>query len=51
LRIEHRHAFLAELGRLDDRSMMKDAVADRKAKVKGIPDTESAVAPDLLEHA
>ena len=26
-------------------------VADRKAKVEGIPDTESAVTPDLLEDA
>jgi DNA-binding transcriptional regulator WhiA len=51
LRIEHRQAFLAELGRLADRSMMKDAVADRKGKFEGIPDTESAVTSDLLEHA
>jgi hypothetical protein len=26
-------------------------MADRKAKVEGIPDTESAVTPDLLEDA
>jgi hypothetical protein len=26
-------------------------MADRKAKVDGIPDTESAVTPDLLEDA
>jgi hypothetical protein len=41
--------------------MTKDAVAgrirrlvsmaDRKAKQEGIPDTESAVTPDLLEDA
>jgi hypothetical protein len=41
--------------------MTKDAVAgrirrllsmaDRKAKVDGIPDTESAVTPDLLDEA
>ena len=44
-----------------DPPMTKDAVAgrirrllsmaDRKAKVEGIPDTESAVTPDLLEDA
>jgi hypothetical protein len=26
-------------------------MADRKAKVDGIPDTESAVTPDLMEDA
>jgi cell division protein WhiA len=61
LRIEHRQASLEELGQLADPPMTKDAVAgrirrllsmaDRKAKVEGIPDTESAVAPDLLEDA
>ena len=61
LRIEHRQASLEELGRLADPPMTKDAVAgrirrllsmaDRKAKVEGIPDTESAVTPDLLEDA
>ncbi|HXO56666.1 MAG TPA: DNA-binding protein WhiA, partial [Mycobacterium sp.] len=61
LRIEHRQASLEELGRLADPPMTKDAVAgrirrllsmaDRKAKVDGIPDTESAVTPDLMEDA
>ncbi|HXO14548.1 MAG TPA: DNA-binding protein WhiA [Mycobacterium sp.] len=61
LRIEHRQASLEELGRLADPQMTKDAVAgrirrllsmaDRKAKVDGIPDTESAVTPDLMEDA
>jgi DNA-binding protein WhiA len=61
LRIEHRQASLEELGRLADPPMTKDAVAgrirrllsmaDRKAKVEDIPDTESAVTPDLLEDA
>ena len=61
LRIEHRQASLEELGRLADPPMTKDAVAgrirrllsmaDRKVKVEGIPDTESAVTPDLLEDA
>lgn len=61
LRVEHRQASLEELGKLADPPMTKDAVAgrirrllsmaDRKAKVEGIPDTESAVTPDLLEDA
>src|SRR5580693_4068175 len=61
LRVEHRQASLEELGRIADPPMTKDAVAgrirrllsmaDRKAKVEGIPDTESAVTPDLLEDA
>jgi cell division protein WhiA len=61
LRVEHRQASLEELGRLADPPMTKDAVAgrirrllsmaDRKAKQDNIPDTESAVTPDLLEDA
>src|SRR5919199_3758279 len=61
LRVEHRQASLEELGRLADPPMTKDAVAgrlrrllsmaDRKAKQECIPDTESAVTPDLLEDA
>lgn len=61
LRVEHRQASLEELGRLADPQMTKDAVAgrirrllsmaDRKAKHDGIPDTESAVTPDLLDDA
>jgi DNA-binding protein WhiA len=61
LRVEHRQASLEELGRLADPPMTKDAVAgrirrllsmaDRKAKMEGLPDTESAVTPDLLEDA
>src|ERR1700756_2047425 len=61
LRVEHRQASLEELGQLADPPLTKDAVAgrirrllsmaDRKAKVEGIPDTESAVTPDLLEDA
>src|SRR3954466_7819650 len=61
LRVEHRQASLEELGRLADPVMTKDAVAgrirrllsmaDRKAKHDGIPDTESAVTPDLLDDA
>ncbi|MGA9374816.1 MAG: DNA-binding protein WhiA, partial [Mycobacterium sp.] len=61
LRVAHRQASLEELGRLAEPPMTKDAVAgrirrllsmaDRKAKQDGIPDTESAVTPDLLEDA
>ena len=61
LRVEHRQASLEELGRLAEPQMTKDAVAgrirrllsmaDRKAKHDGIPDTESAVTPDLLDDA
>ncbi len=61
LRVEHRQASLEELGRLADPPMTKDAVAgrirrllsmaDRKAKQDGVPDTESAVTPDLLDEA
>jgi len=61
LRVEHRQASLEELGRLAEPPMTKDAVAgrirrllsmaDRKAKQDGIPDTESAVTPNLLDDA
>jgi len=61
LRVAHKNASLDELGRLADPPMTKDAVAgrirrllsmaDRKAKQDGIPDTESAVTPDLLDVA
>lgn len=60
LRVAHRQASLEELGRLADPPMTKDAVAgrirrllsmaDRKAAELGIPDTESAVAADLLDQ-
>ena len=61
LRVEHRQASLEELGQLADPPMTKDAVAgrirrllsmaDRRAKERGIPDTESAVTADLLDDA
>jgi DNA-binding protein WhiA len=61
LRVEHRQASLEELGRLAEPPMTKDAVAgrirrllsmaDRKAKQDGVPDTESAVTPDLMDDA
>ena len=57
LRLHHRHATLGELGRLADPPLSKDAVAvrlhrlvamaDRVASQTGIPDTASAIAPDL----
>src|SRR6202023_210018 len=61
LRMGPRQASLEELGQLADPPLTKDAIAgrirrllaraDRKAKQEGIPDTESAVTPDLLEDA
>jgi len=59
LRIAHGQASLEELGQLADPPMTKDAVAgrirrlltmaDKRAQDDGIPDTESAVTPDMLE--
>ncbi|HET8590285.1 MAG TPA: DNA-binding protein WhiA, partial [Nakamurella sp.] len=59
LRIKHGQASLEELGQLADPPMTKDAIAgrirrlltmaDRRAKDEGIPDTESAVTPDMLD--
>lgn len=58
LRMEHRQASLEELGQLSDPPMTKDAIAgrirrllamaDKKAREQGIPDTESGLSPDLL---
>jgi cell division protein WhiA len=58
LRLEHRQASLEELGALADPPMTKDAIAgrirrllalaDKRARELGIPDTESAVTPDML---
>ena len=59
LRVAHRQASLEELGRLADPPMTRTPSPDvsvgccrwptAKAKQDGIPDTESAVTPDLLE--
>jgi DNA-binding protein WhiA len=59
LRLANRQASLEELGQLSDPPMTKDAVAgrirrllamaDKRAKDLGVPDTESAVTPDMLE--
>ncbi len=58
LRMQHRQASLEELGQLSDPPMTKDAIAgrirrllamaDKKAREHGIPDTESGLSPDLL---
>ena len=57
LRIAHGQASLEELGQLADPPMTKDAIAgrirrlltmaDKRAAEEGIPDTESAVTPDV----
>ncbi|GAA4618278.1 DNA-binding protein WhiA [Saccharopolyspora hordei] len=59
LRLEHRQASLEELGQLADPPMTKDAVAgrirrllamaDKRARELGVPDTESAVTAEMLE--
>ena len=61
LRVEHRQASLEELGQLAEPAMTKDAVAgrirrllsmaDKKARLEGLPDTESAVTAELLDEA
>lgn len=58
LRLEHKQASLEELGSLADPPMTKDAIAgrirrllalaDKRAQELGIPDTESALGPDLV---
>ncbi len=58
LRLEHRQASLEELGALADPPLTKDAIAgrirrllalaDKRARDLGIPDTEAAVTPDML---
>lgn len=58
LRVEHKQASLEELGALADPPMTKDAIAgrirrllamaDKKARDVGIPDTEAALTPEML---
>ena len=58
LRLEHRQASLEELGALAEPPLTKDAIAgrirrllalaDKRARDLGIPDTESVVTPDML---
>jgi DNA-binding protein WhiA len=60
LRIAHGQASLEELGQLAEPPMTKDAIAgrirrlltmaDKRALDDGIPDTESAVTPDMLDN-
>jgi DNA-binding protein WhiA len=59
LRLSNRQASLEELGQLSEPPMTKDAVAgrirrllamaDKRAHEMGVPDTESAVTPEMLE--
>jgi DNA-binding protein WhiA len=59
LRLSHRQASLEELGQLSEPPMTKDAVAgrirrllamaDKRAREMGLPDTESVVTADMLE--
>jgi DNA-binding protein WhiA len=59
LRLSHRQASLEELGQLSEPPMTKDAVAgrirrllamaDKRAREVGLPDTESVVTADMLE--
>jgi DNA-binding transcriptional regulator WhiA len=59
LRLSNRQASLEELGQLSEPPMTKDAVAgrirrllamaDKRAHELGLPDTESAVTPEMLE--
>ncbi len=61
LRLKHPQASLEELGALADPPMTKDAVAgrirrllalaDKRARALGLPTTEAAVSPELLEGA
>jgi DNA-binding transcriptional regulator WhiA len=58
LRLDNKQASLEELGALADPPMTKDAIAgrirrllamaDKKASELGVPDTESAVTPEML---
>jgi hypothetical protein len=58
LRIEHRQASLEELGQLASPPLTKDAIAgrirrllamaDKRARDLGIPDTESSLTPEMM---
>jgi DNA-binding protein WhiA len=58
LRLAHRQASLEELGALSDPPLTKDAIAgrirrllalaDKRARDLGVPDTEAAVTPEML---
>ncbi len=61
LRVEHQQASLDKLGRLAEPAMTKDAIAgrirrllamaDKRAKELGIPDTRDAVPAELRDHS
>ena len=61
LRIEHRQASLEELGQLASPPLTKDAIAgrirrllamaDKRARDLGVPDTEASLTPEQLEEA
>ena len=58
LRIEHRQASLEELGQLASPPLTKDAIAgrirrllamaDKRARDLGVPDTEASLTPEML---
>jgi cell division protein WhiA len=58
LRIEHRQASLEELGQLASPPLTKDAIAgrirrllamaDKRARDLGVPDTESSLTPEMM---
>jgi cell division protein WhiA len=58
LRVEHKQASLEELGALAEPPMTKDAIAgrirrllamaDKRARDNGVPDTEAALTPEML---
>lgn len=60
LRVEHKQASLEELGALADPPMTKDAIAgrirrllamaDKRARDLGIPDTEAALTPEMMSQ-
>lgn len=60
LRLQHKQASLEELGKMSDPPLTKDAVAgrirrllamaDKAAHEAGIPDTEAALTPEMLEE-
>jgi DNA-binding transcriptional regulator WhiA len=59
--VEHKQASLEELGHMHDPPLTKDAIAgrirrllamaDKRAREQGIPDTEASLTPDMLADA
>jgi DNA-binding protein WhiA len=60
LRVKHRQASLEELGQLHEPPLTKDAIAgrirrllamaDKRARELGVPDTESSLTPDMFSE-